>query len=91
MRPAQTGLSVIGRPRFHPPPPRTRVPHLTEPAVSDEPNSRKEDDLEQRITEAVPVVRSFLETVLGLLGVYIADEYVTPAVSEQSVPPPRLY
>lgn len=39
--------------------------------VSDEATSRKEDDLEQRITEAVPVVRSFLETVLGLLGVEV--------------------
>ena len=38
--------------------------------MSDE-NSRKEDDLDQRITEAVPVVRSFLETVLGLLGVEV--------------------
>lgn len=39
--------------------------------MSDEATSRKEDDLEQRITEAVPVVRSFLETVLGLLGVEV--------------------
>src|SRR5688572_10709840 len=39
--------------------------------VSEEQSSRKEDDLEQRITEAVPVVRSFLETVLGLLGVEV--------------------
>jgi hypothetical protein len=29
--------------------------------------------------------------VAGLIAIYIADEYVTPAVSEQSVPPPRLY
>ncbi|NVB37877.1 KH domain-containing protein [Pseudenhygromyxa sp. WMMC2535] len=36
-----------------------------------EQDSRKEDDLEQRITGAVPVVRSFLETVLGLLGVEV--------------------
>ena len=28
---------------------------------------------------------------LGLLGIYIADEYVKPAFSEQSVPQPRLY
>ena len=28
---------------------------------------------------------------LGLLAICIADEYVKPAVSEQSVPPPRLY
>ncbi len=35
-------------------------------------NTRKEsDDLEQRISKAVPVVRSFLETVLGLLGVEV--------------------
>ena len=39
--------------------------------MSEEPDSRQEDDLEQRITEAVPVVRSFLETVLGLLGVEV--------------------
>jgi spoIIIJ-associated protein len=39
--------------------------------VSDQVTSRKEDDLEQRITEAVPVVRSFLETVLGMLGVEV--------------------
>ncbi|MCA9680988.1 MAG: KH domain-containing protein [Myxococcales bacterium] len=36
-----------------------------------EQNSRKEDDLEARIAGAVPVVRSFLETVLGLLGVEV--------------------
>jgi hypothetical protein len=29
--------------------------------------------------------------VLGLIGIYVADEYVTPAFSEQSVPQPRLY
>lgn len=29
------------------------------------------DDLQERITQAVPVVRSFLETVLGLLGVEV--------------------
>ena len=29
--------------------------------------------------------------VVSLIGIYIADEYVTPAFSEQSVPPPRLY
>jgi hypothetical protein len=29
--------------------------------------------------------------VLGLVGIYIADEYVTPAFSEQSFPQPRLY
>jgi len=28
---------------------------------------------------------------LGLLAIYVADEYMTPAFSEQSVPPPRLY
>ncbi len=33
--------------------------------------SRNEDDLEERITQAVPVVRSFLETVLSLLGVEV--------------------
>jgi hypothetical protein len=32
-----------------------------------------------------------LMLALGLLGIYIADEYLTPAFSEQSVPPPRLY
>ena len=29
--------------------------------------------------------------VVGLVGIYIADEYVTPAFSEQSFPQPRLY
>ena len=29
--------------------------------------------------------------VLGLFAIYVADEYVTPAFSEQSVPQPRLY
>jgi len=29
--------------------------------------------------------------VLDLVGIYIADEYVTPAFSEQSFPQPRLY
>jgi hypothetical protein len=28
---------------------------------------------------------------VGLLAIYVADEYVTPSFSEQSVPPPRLY
>lgn len=40
--------------------------------MSPQENSRKEaDDLEQRINKAVPVVRAFLETVLGLLGVEV--------------------
>jgi len=29
--------------------------------------------------------------VMGLVGIYIADDYLTPAFSEQSVPQPRLY
>jgi hypothetical protein len=29
--------------------------------------------------------------VAGLIGIYIADEEVSPAFSEQSVPKPRLY
>jgi spoIIIJ-associated protein len=29
------------------------------------------DDLQERITKAVPVVRSFLETVLGMMGVEV--------------------
>jgi spoIIIJ-associated protein len=33
------------------------------------PEANAADDLETRIHDAVPVVRSFLETVLGLLGV----------------------
>ena len=33
------------------------------------PAAEASDDLAERITNAVPVVRSFLETVLGLLGV----------------------
>jgi spoIIIJ-associated protein len=39
--------------------------------MSPQENSRKDDDLEQRINKAVPVVREFLETVLGLLGVEV--------------------
>ncbi len=40
--------------------------------MSPQENSRKEaDELEQRINKAVPVVRAFLETVLGLLGVEV--------------------
>lgn len=40
--------------------------------MSPQDTSRKEaDDLEQRINKAVPVVREFLETVLGLLGVEV--------------------
>jgi hypothetical protein len=40
---------------------------------------------------AALVVLWMLVLALGLLGIYIADEYVTPAFSEHSVPPPRLY
>jgi hypothetical protein len=29
--------------------------------------------------------------LVGLIGIYIGDEYVTPALSEQSVPQPKLY
>ena len=39
--------------------------------MSDDSKTPSGDDLERRITEAVPVVRSFLETVLGLLGVEV--------------------
>jgi len=40
--------------------------------MSPQENSRQDaDDLDQRINQAVPVVREFLETVLGLLGVEV--------------------
>ena len=29
--------------------------------------------------------------VAGLVWIYVADEYMTPAFSEQSFPQPRLY
>ena len=34
-------------------------------------NDKSGDDLQARITQAVPVVRSFLETVLGMMGVEV--------------------
>lgn len=37
------------------------------------------------------VVISLVAFALGLIVGYIADEYMTPAFSEQSVPPPRAY
>jgi hypothetical protein len=39
----------------------------------------------------VIVLVSLWALVLGLVGGYIADEYMTPAFSEQSVPPSRGY
>ena len=50
-----------------------------------------------RCSRSMFVVGMVLVTVwlsalaLGLLAIYVADEYMTPAFSEQSVPPPRLY
>ena len=46
---------------------------MNEPIMSDsknlnDPNDPNDSDLQTRISSAVPVVRSFLETVLGLLG-----------------------
>ena len=42
-----------------------------------------------RVVAAV-VVLSLTAFVVGLVGAYIADEYMTPAYDEYSVPPPRL-
>ena len=39
--------------------------------MSEANNETATDDLQERITEAVPVVRSFLETVLGMMGVEV--------------------
>jgi hypothetical protein len=43
------------------------------------------------VVGAVLVTLWLSALVLGLAAIYIADEYVRPAFSEQSVPPPRLY
>jgi uncharacterized membrane protein YdfJ with MMPL/SSD domain len=40
---------------------------------------------------AALVLLVLLLTVAGLIGAYVADEYMTPAFSEHSVPPPRPY
>jgi spoIIIJ-associated protein len=39
--------------------------------MSEANNDKSGDDLQERITQAVPVVRSFLETVLGMMGVEV--------------------
>lgn len=39
--------------------------------MSEANNDKSGDDLQARITQAVPVVRSFLETVLGMMGVEV--------------------
>jgi hypothetical protein len=43
------------------------------------------------ILSAFIVLLSLFAFVLGLVGGYSADEYMTPAFSEQSVPPSRPY
>jgi hypothetical protein len=43
------------------------------------------------VVVAVIVLLNLTAFVAGLVGVYIADEYVTPAFSEQSFPQPRRY
>jgi hypothetical protein len=42
------------------------------------------------IVVAVIVVLGLTAFVVGIVGAYIADEYMTPAASEHSFPPPRL-
>ena len=42
------------------------------------------------VVVAAIVVLGLTAIAVGLVGVYIADEYMTPAFSEHSVPPPRL-
>jgi hypothetical protein len=37
------------------------------------------------------VLLDLMAFAIGLVGAYIADEYMTPAFSEQSVPQPKLY
>jgi spoIIIJ-associated protein len=39
--------------------------------MSQENNDKSNDDLQERISNATPVVRSFLETVLGMMGVEV--------------------
>ena len=39
--------------------------------MSEENNDKSNDDLQERIGNATPVVRSFLETVLGMMGVEV--------------------
>lgn len=39
--------------------------------MSEENNDKSGDDLQERIANAVPVARSFLETVLGMMGVEV--------------------
>jgi hypothetical protein len=40
---------------------------------------------------AIAALFSILLLFASLLAIYIGDEYVSPAWSEQSVPPPRMY
>jgi TRAP-type C4-dicarboxylate transport system permease small subunit len=40
---------------------------------------------------AIAVLLTILLFLASLLVIYIGDEYVSPAWSEQSVPPPRTY
>jgi hypothetical protein len=42
------------------------------------------------VVVAAIVVLGLTAFAVGLVGVYIADEYMSPAHSEHSVPPPRL-
>ena len=42
------------------------------------------------VVVAAIVVLGLRAFAVGLVGVYIADEYMTTAFSEHSVPPPRL-
>ena len=43
------------------------------------------------IVVVVIVFFTLMAFALALVGGYIADEYMTPALSEQSVPPARTY
>ena len=43
------------------------------------------------IVGLVLLVVWFAALALGLVGIYVADEYMTPALNEQSVPPARAY
>ena len=43
------------------------------------------------IVGLVLLVVWFAAVAVGLVSIYVADEYMTPAFSEQSVPQPRLY
>jgi hypothetical protein len=43
------------------------------------------------VVVTVVVVLDLMAFAIGLIGIYVADEYMTPAFSEQSFPQPKRY